>query len=73
MPQFNVAEAKTRLSQLVRKALAGEEIIIAKDNRPLLKLVPLSRRQQRKPGTAKGQVWMAKDFDVTPSDFKDYV
>lgn len=71
---FNVAEAKAQFSSLVRKALAGETIVIAKDNRPLLRLVPLAEgRGPRTPGTARGQVRMASDFDATPADFDDYV
>jgi len=74
MAQFNVAEAKARFSELVQKAVSGEEIVIAKDNRPLLKLVPLAvPGRERKPGSAKGRVWMAPDFDRTPDDFAEYV
>lgn len=69
----NIAEAKARLSDLVDKAAHGEEILIARDHRPVARLVPLaSARGRRKPGSAKGQVWMASDFDATPSDFRDY-
>ena len=71
---FNVAEAKAQFSGLVRRALAGEEIIIAKDHKPLVKLVPLiSPDTARLPGSAKGRVRLAPDFDATPPDFKDYV
>ena len=71
---FNVAEAKAQFSSLVRRAAAGEDIVIAKDNKPLVKLVSLSlARQTRKPGSAKGKIRLAADFDHTPSDFKDYV
>ncbi len=71
---FNVAEAKAQFSSLVRRAVAGEEIVIAKDHKPLVKLVSLSQtRQARQPGSAKGKVRLAADFDHTPSDFKDYV
>lgn len=71
---FNVAEAKAQFSSLVRRALAGEEIIIAKDHKPLVKLVPLTERiQPRTPGSAKGRVRLAPDFDETPPDLKDYV
>jgi prevent-host-death family protein len=74
MTQFNVAEAKARFSELVQKAVSGEEIVIAKDNRPLLKLVPLAvPGRNRRPGSAKGRVWMAPDFDRTPDDFAEYV
>ena len=49
-------------------------MIIAKDNKPMLRLVPLDRPAgPRKPGSAKGQVWMAPDFDETPQDFDDYL
>ena len=70
----NVAEAKARFSALVRQALAGDEVVIAKDNTPLLRLVRLhDRTGPRKPGSAKGRVRMAADFDRTPPDFDDYV
>jgi len=72
--QFNVAEAKARFAELVRKAMSGEEVVIAKDNKPLLMLVPLARAgQTRKPGSAKGKVWIAPDFDETPKDFDPYI
>lgn len=74
MAQFNVAEAKARLSELLQKALVGEEVIIAKDNRPMAKLVPLSvAGKKRKPGSAKGQIWIAPDFAETPDEFRDYI
>ena len=74
MTQFNVAEAKARFSELVQKAVSGEEVVIAKDNRPLLRLVPLVvPGGRRKPGSAKGRIWMAPDFDRTPEDFGEYV
>ena len=69
-----MAEAKARFSELVRKALSGEEVIIAKDNKPLVKLVPFEEpRLPRQPGSAKGRVQMAANFDEMPEDFKDYV
>ena len=53
--------------------MAGDEVIIAKDNRPVLRLVPVTPpRAARKPGSAKGEVWMASDFDATPEDFGEY-
>ena len=69
MAKFNVADAKSRFSELIRKAMVGEEVIIAKDNKPVVKLVPLATPgKARKPGSAKGQIWMAPDFDATPAD-----
>ena len=74
MAQFNVADAKARFSELVQKAVSGEDVVIAKDNRPLLRLVPLTQPgRKRKPGSAAGRIVMAPDFDRTPSDFNAYV
>jgi prevent-host-death family protein len=74
MAQFNVAEAKARFSELVQKAVSGEEVVIARDNRPLLRLVPLPPAGgRRQPGSAKGKIWMAPHFDRTPEDFEEYV
>lgn len=75
MPKFNIAHAKARFSELVQKAMLGEEVIIAKDNKPVVKLVPLEKpRQPRKPGSGKGQIlYIAPDFDATPEGFEDYV
>jgi prevent-host-death family protein len=74
MSQFNIAQAKSQFSELVRKALAGEEVIIARDNEPLIKLVPIRKTQgKRKPGSAKGKlVSLAKDFDDIPEELKEY-
>jgi prevent-host-death family protein len=70
--QYNVSDAKARFSSLVREALAGSEVIIAKDNKPLVRVVPFSARGQRAPGSAKGQVGMEPDFDTPLDDFREY-
>jgi prevent-host-death family protein len=62
---YNLYDAKTALSQLVERAAAGEEIVIAKAGRPLARLVPIEGRGvPRRPGAWKGQVWIADDFDA---------
>ena len=63
--QVNLYEAKTHLSQLVKEAAAGREIIIANAGQPVARLVPLATepRPQREPGRLKGQIWIADDFD----------
>ncbi len=72
--RYNIAEAKARFSELVQRAMLGEEVIIAKGHKPLLRLVPLDTpNRRRQPGSAKGRIWIAPDFDETPDDFKDYV
>ena len=71
--QYNVAHARAQLSDLVRRALMGEDVVIAKGNKPLVRLVPVTTGRTRTPGSAKGQVTMAPDFDRTPADFADYL
>lgn len=62
---LNLYEAKTRLSELVDRAAAGEEIVIAKAGSPKARLVPLARTPKtRRPGGWEGQVWIADDFDA---------
>ena len=65
MTVVNMHEAKTNLSKLVKRAAAGEEIILAKAGEPVAKIVPYSEppKQPRVPGSLKGQIWMAPDFD----------
>ena len=61
----NLYDAKTNLSQLVDRAEAGEEIIIAKNGVPLARLVPLEAQPiLRTPGGWEGRVQIADDFDA---------
>lgn len=67
--QVNVHEAKTHLSRLLERAEAGEEIVIARNGRPVARLVPYRVRRKPRPlGLFDGQVWIAPDFDETESD-----
>jgi len=73
MHQINIHEAKTNLSKLIQEALSGEEVIIAKGNIPVVKLVPLyQQKTKRQLGTAKGKIMMADDFDAPLDDFAAY-
>lgn len=57
-------EAKRKLSQLVERAEAGEEVIITKSEKPAVKLVPYKTAKKRSFGQFRGQVYAAKDFDL---------
>lgn len=69
----NVHEAKTHLSRLLARVATGEEVIIARSGQPVAKLVPFRPPAgKRVPGTAKGQIWIADDFDAPlPDDLMD--
>ena len=58
MKVVNIHVAKTHLSRLIKEALEGEEIVIARGNEPV--------------GWVNGKVTMAPDFDAPLDDFSDY-
>ncbi len=63
--KVNVHAAKTQLSRLLQEALLGEEVIIARGGVPVARLVPVEPAPaKRQPGSAKGEVWVAEDFDA---------
>ncbi len=73
MQQVDITEAQAQITQLLQYALSGEEIIITRDNQPILKLVQFSPTpKRRKRGSAKGQIWMAPDFDEPLEDFREF-
>ena len=64
MAIVNMHEAKTHLSRLVERAEAGEEIVIARNGKPAVKLVKADEQAGRRPlGGMEGQIWMSDDFD----------
>jgi prevent-host-death family protein len=73
MTTVNVHEAKTHLSRLLERVEAGEEIIVARAGKPVAKLVPFEEsRPKRVPGTGRGEIEIADDFDDDlPDDILD--
>ncbi len=78
--QINIAEAKAKLSELLDRALAGEEIVIARAGKPLARLVPVMPPKRRKPGAWRGwkaspEVLLAQmdpeDLDAAEGKFSD--
>lgn len=79
--QVNIAEAKAKLSALLDRALAGEEIVIARAGKPMARLVPIEQQQRRK-GAWRGwaadvptEVFLApmgpEDLDAAEGKFSD--
>jgi prevent-host-death family protein len=73
MTQVGMHEAKTRLSQLVERAEAGEEIIIARRGTPVARLVPVAGRNSLASvhGALRGRIQLADDFDELPDDIAE--
>ncbi|MGH7093738.1 MAG: type II toxin-antitoxin system Phd/YefM family antitoxin [Stellaceae bacterium] len=68
----NMHEAKSSLSRLVRRALAGEEVVIARNGEPLVKLVPVPKvLQPRIPGRLKDKIWISPDFEFTDQEIEE--
>ena len=74
MFQVNIHQAKTNLSKLIKKVVNGEEVVIAKGNVPLVKMVGLvSQKSNRKIGSAQGVISISSTFDEPLEDFKEYL
>ena len=70
----NIHNAKTNLSRLIERAEAGEEVVIARNGKPAVRLTPVETPEAvdvpRGPdgfpswmGSLKGQIWMAPNYD----------
>jgi prevent-host-death family protein len=69
-----IGEAKTNLSKLVRRAEAGEEIVVRRGREPVARIMPLKKRGGVHGfGSMKSEIRIGKDFDEPLEDFADYV
>jgi antitoxin (DNA-binding transcriptional repressor) of toxin-antitoxin stability system len=73
--QATIHQAKTHLSKLIRKALEGEEVIIANRDKPLVRLEAIKPgKSKRRLGWAKDLVtYMSPDFNAELDDFEEYM
>ncbi len=66
MKIVNMHDAKTHLSKLVAKAVAGEPFVIARSGKPLVKVVPLDHLEEKEKsriGFLEGKMSVPEDFD----------
>ncbi|HMO83796.1 MAG TPA: type II toxin-antitoxin system prevent-host-death family antitoxin [Lacipirellulaceae bacterium] len=74
MTQIALADAETRLRDIVAAVAQGEEFVITLDGKPVANVTPAA---PKKPppvfGSAKGKIHMADDFDAPLDDFADYM
>jgi prevent-host-death family protein len=70
METVNIYDAKTRLSQLVDKAASGEDVVVSRNGKPLVRITRLEESKRRiRFGVLKGKVVIAADFDaLLPTD-----
>ena len=63
MPVITIHQAKTNLSRLIKKVSAGEEIIIARGDKPVARLLPVGEiKGKRQPGSLKGKLKVGPEF-----------
>ncbi len=72
MQIYNIHVAKTNLSKLIEKTINGEDLVIAKAGRPVVKLVaykPILKK--RLSGRLKGKIEIADDFDAESKEINE--
>lgn len=72
--QVNIDDAKTQLSQLVERALAGEDIVIAKAGKAMVKLTPIRESAKRVLGAARGRYHLPEGWDraMTDEEYEEF-
>lgn len=74
MGNIDINQAKQNFPELIEKTVSIGEMIITKDGKPFIKMVPLTRQKtERQFGSAKGLIRFSDDFDAPLDDFKDYI
>ncbi len=62
---YNIHQAKTHFSKLIEKARLGEDVVVAKAGKPVVRLVPVEPpKRRRQPGSARGLFTISEDFDA---------
>lgn len=69
MQTVNIHEAKTNLSRLIEAVVEGDEVVIAKAGKPMVRIVPFAKQKTpRRLGGLKGKIRIADDFDAPLPD-----
>lgn len=72
MSQITIQTAEKSWTEILRKALEGEETIIEQDGKPVAKVSPVKSEEDWF-GMDDGKIWMADDFDDTPEEFSEII
>ena len=68
MTKVNIHEAKSQLSKLIELAKNGEDVVIAKNGKPEVRLTAIEKEQKDWFGMDEGKIWMSDDFNELPED-----
>ena len=69
--KVSVYEAKSKLSQMINKALEGEEVVITRNGKDTVKLTPVPKKRNWI-GMYEGQIVIHDDFDDPLEEFEEY-
>ena len=72
MTQITLQTAEKSWTEILQKALNGEEFIIERDGKPVAKLSPIKADEDWF-GMDDGKIWIADDFDETPEEFLEII
>ena len=70
MSHINIQTAEKSWTEILQKALNGEEVIIERDGKPVAKVSPIKSDEDWF-GMDDGKIWIADDFDEMPQDIID--
>ena len=70
----NYDDVKTQITDLIEAAMRGDKVVITKNGRQIIQLVPVKKpRHNRKFGSAKGKIKLAPDFNAPLANFSEYM
>lgn len=72
MTQITLQTAEKSWTEILQKALNGEEFIIERDGKPVAKLSPIKADEDWF-GMDDGKIKIADDFDETPEEFLEII
>lgn len=69
----NYDDLKNQIMDLIEAALRGDKVVVTKDGKQIIQLVPMKPTSKPTFGSAKGKIKIAPDFDEPLEDFKEYM
>ena len=69
----NYEDVKNKITDLIEAAMRGDNVMITKNGRQIIQLVPMKAARKPKFGSAKGKIKFAPDFNAPLADFNEYM
>jgi len=69
----NYDDLKTKIMDMIEAAMRGDKVVITKNGKQIVQLVPMKTARKPKFGSAKGKIKFAPDFNAPLTDFSEYM